>query len=243
MIRTTSNNVQYWLGVISAKRFQNVPEMHEKIGEATWIVPKEEVSQYEEMGATVVASNPFPNLVFSRNLALELAFEKGLPCVQTDDDFVRIKRAYGNKTQKEITFDEGVELMINRLTRANLYYGGVAPTHNAFFVGDITSKNLFCSGKLSVTRPCDLRFDANMTLKEDYDFTLQHIAKYGGVVRSNDLLTHYLNYTNKGGVFDIRNTPNEQRNIAYLKRKWGNAIRDNSKRKNEILMNASKIGM
>ena len=79
-----------------------------------------------------------------------------------------------------------------------------------------------------------------MTLKEDYDYTLQHIARFGGVVRSNDLLAEYKHYSNTGGAVDVRNSVNEQLNIAYLKSKWGDAIRDNPRRPNEILLSLNK---
>jgi hypothetical protein len=237
MIRTTKSGVPYWLGIISARRPENVNKMLVTVGPGTWVVPQEEASLYEAEGAAVKAvSAPFPNLVASRNLALDLAFAEGLPCVQTDDDFVRIKRAYGKRRTEAITFDDAVELMIGRLQRAGFYHGAVAPTTNAFFVGDITSKTGFCIASLCVTLPCSLRFDDEMTLKEDYDYTLQHIAVYGGVVRSNDLLAEYQHYSNSGGAVEVRSTPNEQRNIAYLKAKWGKAIRDNPRRPNEILL-------
>ena len=243
MIKTTANGTRYWLGVVSAKRPNNVNKILESVGSGTWLVPTEEVSLYKEQGATVVDSGTFPNLVPTRNLALDLAFAEGLPCVQTDDDFVRIKRAYGKKRTLEVTFDDAVELMIGRLQRAGLYFGAVAPTTNSFFVGDMTSRTGFCIGSFCVTLPCDLRFDINMTLKEDYDYTLQHIATFGGVVRSNDLLAEYKHYSNSGGAVEVRSTPNEQRNIAYLKSKWGAAIRDNPRRPNEILLAPKKLAV
>lgn len=240
MKKTTDNGTEYWLGIVSAKRPDNVNKIHERVGLGTWLVPTEEVSLYEEQGATVVDGGEFPNLVATRNLALDLAFEQGLPCVQTDDDFVKIKRAYGKQRTEEITFNDAVDLMIGRLQRAELFYGAVAPTTNPFFVGDITSKTGFCIASFCVTLPCGLRFDAKLTLKEDYDYTLQHIATFGGVVRSNDLLAEYKHYSNSGGAVAVRSTPNEQRNIAYLKSKWGEAIRDNPRRPNEILLTTKK---
>ena len=236
MLRTTASGASYWLAVISAKRPNNVANMTSLVGPASWIVPKDDVQSYTGMGATTINGCPYPNLVASRNKALDLAFSAGVPCVQTDDDLVRIKRAYGKRRTEEITFDDAVELMIGRLQRAGLYYGAVAPTTNAFFVGDITSRTGFCIASLCVTMPCELRFDAEMTLKEDYDYTLQHIATYGGVMRSNDLLAEYKHYSNEGGAVTVRNSDNEQRNIVYLKAKWGHAIRDNPRRENEILL-------
>ena len=84
-------------------------------------------------------------------------------------------------------------------------------------------------------KPNEIRFDEQLTLKEDYDFTLQHIQKYG-TVRYQKYLFTFQHYSNKGGAVDIRNDKEEQKNIMILKSKWGDKIRLNTKRKNEILI-------
>jgi hypothetical protein len=84
-------------------------------------------------------------------------------------------------------------------------------------------------------KPNEIRFDEQLTLKEDYDFTLQHIQKYG-TIRYQKYLFTFQHYSNKGGAVDIRNDKEEQKNIMILKSKWGDKIRLNPKRKNEILI-------
>ena len=71
---------------------------------------------------------------------------------------------------------------------------------------------------------CALRFDERMTLKEDYDFTAQHLAKHGAVARSNRVWVTALHYKNEGGAVADRNDEKEQFNIALLKYKWPGAI-------------------
>ena len=85
-------------------------------------------------------------------------------------------------------------------------------------------------------KPNPLRFDTTMTLKEDYDYTLQHLAKYGNVFRYQKYLFEFEHYTNKGGAVQYRSTKEEHKNIRILIGKWGEKIRLNPKRKNEILI-------
>ena len=47
----------------------------------------------------------------------------------------------------------------------------------------------------------------------------------------------FKHYSNKGGAVDYRTTKLEQETINYLVKKWGDCIRLNTKRENEILLN------
>ena len=84
-------------------------------------------------------------------------------------------------------------------------------------------------------KPNELRFDKQLTLKEDYDFTLQNIQK-AQVLRYQKYLLTFKHYSNKGVAVDIRNDQEEQKNIMILKSKWGDKVKLNTKRKNEILI-------
>jgi len=116
---------------------------------------------------------------------------------------------------------------------------GVAPTANAFYYNPEKpyKTNAFIVGDMILVMPCDLRFDTNMLLKEDYDYTLKHITKYGRVIRADNILAEFAHRTNRGGAVSYRTATLEQVCIAYLKKKWGKKIRDNPRRPNEILMN------
>ena len=85
-------------------------------------------------------------------------------------------------------------------------------------------------------KPCDVFFDEKLSLKEDYDYTLQHLQKYGNCFRYQKYLFTFDHYTNKGGAVDYRTNDEEQKTIRYLMSKWGDKIRLNTKRKNEILI-------
>jgi hypothetical protein len=79
----------------------------------------------------------------------------------------------------------------------------------------------FCIGDFFVVDPASkVRFDEEMKLKEDYDFTCAQLKEYGLVCRFNRLLLHAEHYTNAGGAVDVRNRKEEKRNIKILRGKW-----------------------
>jgi len=81
-----------------------------------------------------------------------------------------------------------------------------------------------------------LDFDEEMKLKEDYDFACSHIKKHGSVMRCQRMTLTVKHYSNVGGAVAVRNSPEEQRNIAILHSKWPGVFRNNPKRKNEVIM-------
>ena len=64
-----------------------------------------------------------------------------------------------------------------------------------------------------------------MTLKEDYDFTAQHLHTYGQIARLNRVFVKAKHYTNAGGAVAVRNDEREQYNIKILRRKWPGVFR------------------
>merc|ERR1712039_855223 len=83
-----------------------------------------------------------------------------------------------------------------------------------------------------------VRFDENMTLKEDYDFTCSHIKAHGSVLRCQRMTLSVKHYSNAGGAVDERDGKGEKErmNIAILNEKWPGCFRANPKRKNEVIM-------
>jgi hypothetical protein len=226
-----------WLTCISAHRPDNVPKMRELIGEATWYVPESDVPEYRAQGADAVPDGG--SLVAARNKALTDAFNLNVTCIQMSDDLKNIKRWSGEEGVKpiEIPVLEALGDLIGRLHATDLRLGGVAPTNNGFFTSKSTGgSNLFILGDLIAVRPCGLRFDPNLRLKEDFDFTAAHYQTFGGALRCDDLLPTFAHYTNKGGAVAYRSDTVESETIAYLMRKWPGWIVPNPRRKNEVLM-------
>ena len=238
------NRGDYWLAVISHARPNNVLRMSKLIGDATWYVGSDtrEAWAYGQMGAPSVVNSGA--LCDSRNAALDDAFNAGLPCVQVSDDLMRLRRATSARTKVPVSFEQIVRQLFISSKMLDARLAGVAPTDNAFYFDPkrLTSATAFIVGDLFLAQPCALRFDTALPLKEDYDYTLQHLRAFGRVARRNDLLATFAHRTNAGGAVSVRTADLEQEAITYLKQKWGSAISDHPRRQHEVLLRWNPYG-
>jgi hypothetical protein len=221
--------------VISAGRYDNLPfDAHQK-SEYIFCVKNGEKLQYQQNGCVQVYETG--KLLESRNWALNHAFSNNLICVQISDDVKRVaynRKLYGKKVA---TVDNAIKNIAELFAKTDGFYLlGIPPTDHTFFFSKLIAENTFCIGDLLFVKPSKPRFDEMLTLKEDYDFTLQHIETYGKCVRYQKYLWTFEHYKNAGGAVDYRTTAEEQKNIKYLKTKWGSKIKLNPKRENEILI-------
>ena len=220
--------------VISAGRSNDLPFTKEQKAKYFFCVKHGEGELYKKAGCLNVFETG--SLMKSRNFALKHAFKDNLMCVQLSDD---IKKVVTNKNfgvKREVNLDYAINdiaVRFNQVKGVKLL--GIPPTDNHFFATSIISKNTFCIGDLFFVKPNHLSFDEQLTLKEDYDFTLQHRTVYG-CLRYQKYLFTFQHYTNKGGAVDVRSEKEEMKNINILKQKWGKKIKNNPKRKNEILL-------
>ena len=70
----------------------------------------------------------------------------------------------------------------------------------------------------------DLRYDEDLPLKEDYDFTLQNIKKHGGCFRVNYAHYNVKQAEQTGGCATYRNLEREKTQFLALQKKWGSGI-------------------
>jgi hypothetical protein len=235
--------------VISHNRPQNVQMMqqHLKNFKAIWCVGYEEGPIYEKLGAKYVIETG--GLVDSRNAAIQRAHSMKQDCIMVEDDLEKIECAVSNNNRhnQPITFEQAIKLMYKASNDIGerAYLIGVAPTANAFYFNPLKPYSFlhFIVGSLIIVRRgADLLFDKQFKLKEDYDYTLQHIQTWGLVLRCNEILASFKHYGNKGGAVDYRTDDLEQDMIQALQDKWGAIIRLNPRRRNEILLAISRKG-
>ena len=220
--------------VISAGRYDKLPFNKQQKEKYIFCVKDGEKELYESHGCKNVYNTG--NLMDSRNFALEHAFKEKKICVQLSDDITKVVLNKNFYEPKKIEVHEAIEDIVKKFNKIeNVDLLGVPPTDNYFFGGKLVAENKFCIGDMLFVKPSEVRFDTQLTLKEDYDFTLQHISRKK-VLRYQKYLFSFKHYSNKGGAVDIRNNEEEQKNIRILKSKWGDKVRLNPKRKNEILI-------
>lgn len=205
--------------------------MRELVGNATWYVRP--TDSYPAFGRRPVSGG----LCAARNQALRDAAAAGLPCVQLSDDLTRTAVLHEGKA-RAVKFDTIVGHVWEALDDTpGARLAGGPPTSNPFFARDRIQTQAFIVGDFIVVEPGTVEFDERLRLKEDYDFTLQHLATYGLVCRCDWLLLTFRHRTNAGGAVTVRTPEAEQQAIALLLEKWGgDRIRDNPRRPNEILL-------
>lgn len=235
-----------WMTAISAGRPGEVSHMEHLCGPLTWYCPEDEWSYYRQSGASGLREGSSSSVVPVRNRALKDAWDRGVPCVQLDDDLVRVMKVLEPMKRSEWWYDpEHVHAMmaeaLARLARSPYKLAGAAPTNNAYFTRHRTTTRGFCRSGFWAIEPCDLWLDEGMQTKFDYDYTIQHVRKYNGVQRCDDLIFDFDVFTKRGGHQDSRTKPGEYEAIAYLQRKWGTKIVvKNPKRDGEVLLKFRK---
>jgi hypothetical protein len=198
-----------------------------------WYVPEHEINLYREAGASDVVNGG--KLMEARNAALNDADNRVV--VELSDDLGTIKqKVWGQQKQEPITYLQAVETIHNEMLACDARLGGVAPTANLLYANDTPKHHHFIVGDFIVIRPTPLRFDETMILKEDYDYTCQHLHTYGIVCRVDSILAQFKHRSNPGGAVDYRTQEREQAMISHLQHKWPGVFRPNPKREGEVLM-------
>lgn len=224
-----------YVAVISAGRPTAVRTMAPHLADltTTWYVPITEVGEYRLTGAGDVVGTT--GLCQARNLALDRA--EGEWCTQVSDDLRRLVELLPDGTKRPVGLAEATARLKTAAMLQRCHLAGASPTDNPYFVRTEWSKDKFIVGDLLVIDgACPLRFDTDLKLKEDYDYTLQHLARYGRALRWDALLATFTHRTNRGGAVAYRTPQLEQATIAQLKAKWPGCIVDNPRRPNEVLL-------
>jgi hypothetical protein len=230
-----------YVGIVSSGRAKNVPKMTEMVGDAVWYVGNGEGDAYRDAGAARVVESG--NLMDSRNAVLEDAFAAGLAAIQLSDDLTRLRIVTDDKQATPIPFEKAVEFLKYACASTGARLAGIAPVDNPFYTDPTKpiKTEHFILGDFMYVEPSTPRFDTALRLKEDYDFTAQHLFTYGRVARCDIILGGFQHRTNAGGAVAYRDETVEQEAIATLRSKWGAAIVDNTKRENEILFRGRKV--
>lgn len=227
------------VAIISARRPGAVPVMEAHLAgmPATWYVAEGEAGDYRYAGAADVVEAGA--LCVARNVALERAADLGLPCVQLSDDLKRLQWTTSSERAdvQPIALPEAIHRVLGIMREHGAQLGGGAPTANPYFYRRPVHTTAFCVGDITVVEAgCPLRFSEELRLKEDYDYTLQHLTTYGVVARVDSLLATFTHRTNKGGAVAYRTPEAEQEAIAWLLARWPDYIKPNPRRENEVLL-------
>lgn len=253
----------FYFAVISSSRPGNVPGMQALLKDCSslvWYVGSCQAEAYKKAGAVSVVEGG--GLCNSRNMALEAAFAVGKVCVQISDDVHRLRYidspadqnwvkpksiSVANAIAKaadtiDVSFVAAARFVESccRLTGAHL--GGIYPCPNDGQAcgGKPIMTEHFVVGDFFVSSNSSPRFDLDMTLKEDYDYTVQHLHTYGKVARVNRLIIYADHYDNHGGAVACRNKSREAKNIRLLRQKWPGVFMNSPRGPSEVRMRWDK---
>ena len=236
--------MEYIITCISHNRHENVYTFINKVGTDNiifFVKDDKDKELYLQNGASnVIVSG---SLMQSRNASLQYCFNLGKTCIQLSDDIenIMVNDYTGKRTHQYTSVKEVIDDIMPNFLLSKYKFAGFPPTNNPFFATSEFEFNKFIVGDFILIKPTPLRFDTGLKLKEDYDYTLQHLKLYGGCVRYGKYLCSFKHYSNKGGAVDYRTSELEQNTIKYLINKWGECIKLNPKRTNEILLNKKSI--
>lgn len=216
-----------------------------------WYVDQPSLKAYRSLGLHATVGG---KLCPARNKALRDARKLGKVCVQMSDDISgfhfykgEMSRSrdlgLGNLAAKnaerfKVSPVAAARFLVAKMRGASCELkprlGGVFPLGNtgqAFCQEAISTQN-FILGDFFVDDNSACKFDTSMNLKEDYDFTCSHLAKYGSVMRVNRLFAHAIHETNAGGACSVRDAAGEREraNIRILQEKWPGVFRINPSR-------------
>lgn len=234
--------------IISHKRPHNVPLMQGHCGEyVTWYVHAGEGGDYHAAGANNII-DCFGLMSENRNTAMEDAFSLGVPCIMLDDDLNYIKGVNWGEDGKPyritMTFEDVCEYMLRKMNETDYKFAGIPPTSNLqnFKIDSVYSYQTFIISNWLIIKPSAPRFDKRLLIKADYDFSLQHIKQYGGLIRFNDIIPDFDHFKQKGGCVSEQRVRMEQGDIILLKKMWGTDVIKDSKRKdNHITIRPKKM--
>jgi hypothetical protein len=236
--------MEYIISCISHNRHENIKNFLDKVGTNDvifFVKDQNDKDLYLQNGATnVIASG---SLMQSRNASLEYCFNQNKICIQLSDDIenIMVNDYTGKRTHEYVNVKKVIEDIMPNFLQSEYKFAGFPPTNNPFFATNEHEFNKFIVGDFILIKPTPLRFDMELRLKEDYDFTLQNLKHYGGCIRYGKYLCSFKHYSNKGGAVDYRTSDLEQKTIKYLINKWGECIKLNTKRINEILINKKSL--
>ena len=197
------------------------------VKKATLVVPVEEVEEYKKYygdRAEILGCNK-KGITSTRNWILDNADVNQI--VMIDDDAVGVKLM----GKKEVFKNNWLlDIVIDRMFLLTKEWGlkcwGLSQASDPKFYraySPFSTLSVIASNIIGIIRT-GLRFDERFVVKEDFDFSLQQMYYYRGVLRDNRFWLVVKHLTNKGGCVSYRTQEVENKSIELLERKWGKKV-------------------
>jgi len=166
-----------------------------------------------------------------RNYILEQEFKNGADAVAVVDDDVKGIYHWVNKESKIVKTEEFIDFVYKYsvlATDIGAHFWGININADKQCYREYTpfSTVSFIGGPFQcfVNGGGDCWYDEALSLKEDYDMTLQQVQKHRVVFRVNSYYYDAKQSIQKGGCAVYRNMEREKQQFLALQKKWGKKI-------------------
>ena len=211
------------------------------------VCPNSEVEEYKKWHSNVIGvDDKVKGITKTRNWILD--YNKDNWHIQVDDDALSFHMFEKGKIHKFID-PERIDEILSKQFRVCEEWGykvwGFALAADYKFYREYTpfsTQGVIGANIIGVINN-PLRFDERLKVKEDYDYAMQHIAKYGGALRFMKYGIDVVHLTNEGGCVSYRTKDVEMDAYNVLKRKWGRRIVKLQNNKNFVKMKSPRKGV
>lgn len=169
------------------------------------------------------------NLCRIRNHILDQEMGDNKVVVIIDDDLKKIGY-HEQRKQNHLKTEEEVIDFIRKYSELAISWGigawgiNINPDKQVYREYTPFSLTSYIGGPFMAHIKHDIRYDENLPLKEDYDFTLQFLNKYRKILRVNKYFYDTKQAEQAGGCATYRNLERELDQLKLLQKKWGSRI-------------------
>lgn len=168
------------------------------------------------------------------NWILDNLFDDCDALIELDDDIHEYKAHIKNGKDRTLTEEEVYSIFENNCRLAKEWgcgIWGLSPNSDPMVYDEFKPFRLHAyidGGTVGHVVKNELRYDEELSVKEDVDYFLQNIKKYHKALRIEKYYINKESFTNSGGANAIRTSELEKEQFKRMQKKWGsNIIRPN----------------
>lgn len=204
------------VAVVSEDEIEEYRRYHPSYDESRFIAcPRE----YQGKGKPKVLNWILDNLFYDCDCLIEL-----------DDDIHAYMAHMKNEKDRILDENEVYEIFENN-SRIAKQWGcgiwGLSPNSDPMVYDEFKPFRLHAyidGGTVGHVEKNDLRYDEELSVKEDVDYFLQNIQRYHKALRIEKYYINKESFTNEGGANAIRNSKLEKEQFQKMQEKWGSKI-------------------
>ena len=164
------------------------------------------------------------------NWMLDTQFDDCDAIIHMDDDVHRYMAHIKNGKDRPLDEEEVYEIFENNCLLAKEWgcaMWGLSINSDPLTYDEFVPFRLHAyidGGTVGYVKQNELRYDEELTIKEDVDFFLQNIQKYHKALRIDKYWIDKESFTNEGGCQLFRSMEEEKRQFTRMQEKWGSKI-------------------